>query len=354
MNLHSYIPTFLFIIYLIIFISSFRISTKSEESFLNFEFTTQMRGLAILAIVFHHVINMLYFNRLPSDSYIQWVFNVFAPLGVALFLFFSGYGNSLSIKKKGNSSWIKNRILKLYIPTLIVILIAFFGALVFNLTSLFPKSYSLLKDIICLTQPPFMSWYLKVQLFAYITLYLFWVYFKRFYMFFFIIFWVLFVIFCIATGKQGCWWISTLCLPLGVLCAEQKQLLSKIIKLKPYYYSILALVVCLFLSCLLLLFHIKEIKILPICITVVLCICLCLTIIPFGYVINLKSRILNFLGVYSLEIYLVHLCCISIFEKLTFINHDIKIGLTIIITVVTVKALKTLSDALLNKMMKGC
>lgn len=352
MSLHPYIPILLIIIYLLICIIGLRLQSKQEEPFLNFDFTTKIRGMSILAIVFSHVINMLYFDRLPSDNFIQCIFNILAPICVGIFLFLSGYGNNLSIKKRGNFNWIKNRVLKLYIPTSIVILCTLFFALIFNITSLFPKSYSVIKDIFLLTQPSFMSWYLKVQLLAYITLYLFWSYYKKYYVYLFILFWLLFVIYFILAGKQACWWISTLCLPLGLLCAEQKLLISKIINLKPYFYFFLSLSICLSLVLLLLIVHIIGIRILPVCIIFVLCLCISCGLIPVGYILNLKSKLLDFLGSYSLEIYLVHLCCISIFEKLTFLNTDIKIVLTIIITGITVKMLKNLSDAIINKLLK--
>ncbi len=136
------------------------------------------------------------------------------------------------------------------------------------------------------------------------------------------------------------------------MCAEQKLLISKIINLKPYFYFFLSLSICLSLVLLLLIVHIIGIRILPVCIIFVLCLCISCGLIPVGYILNLKSKLLDFLGSYSLEIYLVHLCCISIFEKLTFLNTDIKIVLTIIITGITVKMLKNLSDAIINKLLK--
>ncbi len=310
--------------------------------------------MAILAIVFSHSLNMIYFNRLPSNSSIKWLFDVLAPSGVAIFLFLSGYGNNLSIKKKMNLKWIKDKCLKLYIPTAIVILFTFLGSFILNIKSLFPQSYSIIKDIICLTQPPFSSWYLKVQLLAYITLYFCFLYFKRIYAYVFFLLWVCFVIFAIVSGKHSCWWVSTLCLPLGVFCAEINQLLKKRLNGKIHFYSILFLSVNLVLFLSIIFFNNMHYTVLGFVALMSLCITICLSMIPMGYSIELKSKVLYFFGTYSLEIYLVHLAYISLFEKLTYINPDIKICLILIMTVFTVKGLKNTSNNFINKILERC
>lgn len=68
--------------------------------------TTAMKGIAILCVLFGHVAN-------------SWGVRWFTPLGgigVSMFLIMSGYGLTLSYKKKGLQSFWKKRFIGVYIP----------------------------------------------------------------------------------------------------------------------------------------------------------------------------------------------------------------------------------------------
>lgn len=95
------------LLYLTISCYGIRFCTSVDNSrFLDKVFTNQLRGCAILAIVISHCINVLYFMREPSSSAIKIFFGILAPIGVGIFLFLSGYGNTFSIKKKLNWRWL--------------------------------------------------------------------------------------------------------------------------------------------------------------------------------------------------------------------------------------------------------
>jgi len=75
--------------------------------------TTELKGLAILMIVFSHI---GYF--LVNDSHFLYPLTIMAGVGVNLFLFLSGYGLTASQLAKKLSRWqfYKRRLAKLYVP----------------------------------------------------------------------------------------------------------------------------------------------------------------------------------------------------------------------------------------------
>ncbi len=84
--------------------------------------TAEMKGLAILAIIFSHI---GYF--LSSDKDFLWPMSVLAGVGVNLFLFLSGFGLTVSSLKTPLSvfSFYQKRLSKLFIPLWVVITIFF-------------------------------------------------------------------------------------------------------------------------------------------------------------------------------------------------------------------------------------
>lgn len=105
-------------IFLLLLVSSARKS--QNESFFNKEVTNQLKGFAILAIIFSHIGFFLY-----SDQKFLYPFSILPGVGVNLFLFLSGFGLTLSHLKSPLSSlsFYKKRLLKLFIPLWIVITI---------------------------------------------------------------------------------------------------------------------------------------------------------------------------------------------------------------------------------------
>lgn len=92
---------------------------KSEDqSFFSKEVTNQLKGLAILAVLFSHI---GYF--LSSDIRFLYPFSVLGGVGVNIFLFLSGFGLTVSQLNSPLSplSYYKKRLPRLYIPLWIVI-----------------------------------------------------------------------------------------------------------------------------------------------------------------------------------------------------------------------------------------
>jgi peptidoglycan/LPS O-acetylase OafA/YrhL len=101
-----------------IFFALISLRPKKAESLFPVELTQELKGLAILAVVFSHV---GYF--LSNDQRFMFPLSVMAGVGVNLFLFLSGYGISMSALKKKLSplQFYQKRFLKLLIPFWLVI-----------------------------------------------------------------------------------------------------------------------------------------------------------------------------------------------------------------------------------------
>lgn len=98
------------------------VRNKSGELFFSSEVTNEIKGFAILSIVFSHI---GYF--LSSSTQFLYPLSVLAGVGVNLFLILSGFGLTISQIHRPLSPWkfYKKRLLKLFVP-LWIILISFF------------------------------------------------------------------------------------------------------------------------------------------------------------------------------------------------------------------------------------
>ncbi len=111
-----------------IFISIFAIaiilSIRKKDNFdlLSISITQELKGLAILGVIFCHI---GYF--LSTDHNFLFPLSIIAGISVNLFLFLSGFGLTMSALKKDTSipKFYKKNLLKLYIPFWISIIIFF-------------------------------------------------------------------------------------------------------------------------------------------------------------------------------------------------------------------------------------
>lgn len=160
------------ILFSIIFCSLLLISLRrtKDQSFFSKEVTNQLKGFAILAIIFSHI---GYF--LSSDTKFLYPYSVLGGVGVNLFLFLSGLGLTLSHLKSPLSptAFYKKRLFRLFIPLWVVITIFL---LIDNFV--FARTYPLLEifhsflgfypraDVFLNLDSPL--WYFSVILFLYL------------------------------------------------------------------------------------------------------------------------------------------------------------------------------------------
>jgi peptidoglycan/LPS O-acetylase OafA/YrhL len=93
---------------------------KTEYKGFDHSLTTQLKGYAILAVIFSHI---GYF--LSKDDRFLWPFSISAGVGVNMFLFLSGFGLTLSQAKNPLTivQFYRKRLLRLFIPMWIVLIL---------------------------------------------------------------------------------------------------------------------------------------------------------------------------------------------------------------------------------------
>lgn len=106
----------------------FSIRKRTDEEVLSVEASQELKGFAILTIVFAHVT-----YALVSDNRFLYPLSTMAGVGVNLFLMLSGYGLVISALKKPLSigGFYKYRLSKLYLPFAIVLSLLFLVDYVF-------------------------------------------------------------------------------------------------------------------------------------------------------------------------------------------------------------------------------
>src|SRR3989344_7778555 len=165
-------PLFQTVLFSAVFLSLLLLSIRKtkEESLFSKEVTNQLKGLAILAIIFSHI---GYF--LSADTRFLYPFSVLAGVGVNLFLFLSGFGLTVSQLKSPLSPFVfyKKRLFKLFAPLwLIISMILILDNLVLNRTYPYSETFfSFLgfyprADLFQNLNPPL--WYFSIILFLYL------------------------------------------------------------------------------------------------------------------------------------------------------------------------------------------
>ena len=113
-------PIFQTYLFGIIFLACLLISIKNPKSDRLFSLskTEELKGFAILAIIFAHI---GYF--LSSDNNFLFPLSILAGVGVNLFLFLSGFGLTASALKSPLSiiNFYKKRLQKLFLPMWLII-----------------------------------------------------------------------------------------------------------------------------------------------------------------------------------------------------------------------------------------
>ena len=103
-------------IFLVVLLASIRL--KSTKELFTLTQTMELKGLAILAVIFSHV-----GYSLSSDQRFMFPLSIMAGVGVNLFLFLSGYGLVVSALKKDLSTleFYRKRLLKLFVSLWLVL-----------------------------------------------------------------------------------------------------------------------------------------------------------------------------------------------------------------------------------------
>jgi len=313
-----------------------RVLTNSyNETFLNKYTTNSLKGIAILGILSCHILSDLnLYDKVVYGmvAYVCYLITtILAPLCVSFFLFLSGYGCLLSLKNKSETTWkwLYQKVFRLFITATIVLCIQYLFVYIFNYRDLFIDKFSFIMDVLTMTLPPRSSWYPKVQVLAYISLFLSYItirkYNKNLFLLFLSIFWLIYVMFCIYINKNWFWYDSAMAFPLGCLFAEYKDKIIYIFSKNTFLIGMImsVLTVVLFIST----FYTGVLSVL------ILCLVANIAVSVLSLKISLKSKILEFLGKYSWEIYLCHFACITIIKRMDILT-PYNIVLIVLITII--------------------
>lgn len=276
-----------------------------EYDYFNQTQTTILKGISILLIVVHH-----FTIKMTNPIFMKPFLNV-GSLGVAIFFFISGYGlmSSYLAEKNHLNNFFSKRVARVYIPFLVT-------NIAIGIASIFimKASYSI-SDII--STSIFLKGITTGQDFWYINATI------LFYIIFFItlkftektkaikamfIYSAIYIIICKTQEMEIYWYNTAFAFPLGVLLAYRKETVLYIIKTN--YNK-------LFITCsvgfvITFLFSYKESSS-EFIFESIMAIFFILLIMLLNYKLNIKSKLLTFIGSISFEIYLVHQFIINLF-----------------------------------------
>lgn len=195
---------------------------------LNKDNTYCLRGIAMLMIIISHT-----FNGYPIDNetcyyptWMNWLhMELWGGMGVAIFLFISGYGlfHSLSRKESINRQYIVAKVERLLVPFVIYWIVEIIVLFLFDLQELTPHIFYEIATISI--HPDIENWFFKVIVVIYIVM--------------LILFrcrisngtrisvvFLLSVVYLFAMKELGVgqwWWNNILCFPLGAFVAHKRD-----------------------------------------------------------------------------------------------------------------------------------
>lgn len=324
----------LFTFILIIISCCFSLIYKEERefTFLSRYHTALIKGLAILIIVLCHMSGIFGVRYLTP----------LGGIGVSIFLICSGYGLVESYKKVGLMKFWTKKLKNIFIPYLIIEVIATFfrGATTLK---------SVILDILILnTRHPF-GWYMKYLLLWYLIFY-----FaakinllskQRLFIFYFISFILMF-------NQKDLWAEQSFSFVLGISISFYKDL--DILKKKKL--SILLLIIGIFF---LLLKQVNTIRTLPfiyfnyIQLLIKLPVAFSLILCIWQFKKLILSRMLYLLGQISYAIYLIHGYSIKILTNLSYISITIFLVITVLASIFFMRILSFIYQFKFNRIIKN-
>lgn len=280
------------------FVSKQLYPSVTVDSFFSKSQTDWLRGIAIILIMYSHYYAVLNLNGKINGILYQLLSGT-GMYGVALFLLMSGYATMISKMNKANylDGYIPKRLLRLYVPFIIVFIIMAILRMVHG------EGISL-KNILLMplmSLPDTVNWYLKVQLALYIVFYLTariikkdkWVIITVFIICF------IYMIIGLCTHIDAHWYESSYMFPLGMLMAKYKNSFYRFLSLHYPIKIIISLILAVLFYVPYYLFGGPIPEIIHILGITQFMVCLCVKM-------RGTSKIFAFFGQCSLELYLSH------------------------------------------------
>ena len=320
--IHSII--FLFVILFISFIT-LKMNKQYDGNLLSVNISNILRGIAILLVILQHISGHLGTN----------IFTPMGGTGVAIFLFLSGFGLNESFKKKGFTDFWKNRVIKVFIPYIILITIL---TVIYNRGGV--KNY--LYDILGIKTS---YWYIAFLLKQYILFYICTKFFCKVKLYIFILCSIIFLFtFPNIEAEQSFSFLT------GVLISEYYQDIKRMVEKRYLVVSIIFFIIgTIFLG-------IKQLHFIRLyeghyiysIIQLFIKLPYALLFISIVHYLNIliSSRFLKFSGKISYELYLVHMIFLQ------YINSNIYTAFLVIIVSYIISYLFFLFNSFISSKLK--
>ena len=287
----------------------FHFLCTKKSDFLNPQGTYSLRGVAMLMIILSHAHNGY---PVSGDVYFPSWLNLlhmefWGGMGVAVFLFLSGYGMTLSLSKREgdiNRQYVTGKLRRLLEPFLIYWLVEIIVLLIFNRADF---SWHLLEEFLTLSiHPDVENWFFKVIIGIYIvTILLYTVKLRQSVRIGLLFLFVVAYLFAMRSAGFGSWWYNTvLCFPIGTFVAYRKEWFAKLSPIPMMFLSFLLIVM---ISAV----HFNDIAL------HLLFTCFCVYAIS---VVNINNRWLYFIGYNSLVFYFMECPVLDEIMKFSYSN----------------------------------
>ncbi len=292
---------------------------KDEGGELSPKSLLPVRGICAIAVVMHHISQ-------KTTGELQYIFHFFNDVGylcVAVFFAISGYALSVQYDKNSNylKGFLKKRYTQLFLPyifTTLAVLVFYVVLDVVNGNNILQQMASRVFDMFRygVTILP-NSWYIEILAALYLLFYIVYKLFgqKKFLRFSLLLLGILIIMTVCKLLGYGVWWYnSILAFILGVLYYEYT--ISKFYKSTPKWFGI---VVSVFFLCIINIIFRRSYLILT---ELSACICAVL-VFQFLRILKFNSKILDYIGSRSYEIYLCHGIPMLFIQQLNIEINDI-------------------------------
>ena len=314
------------VLLLILVVYQLRFCPKGFYDCLHMENNKSLRGICALVVVMHHLSGAFH----EGDIFFTIFFNV-GFLAVSIFFFSSGYGLMKSYMNKENyvKGFFSRRVMSIALPYAFYIMIYWIISVLRHDPYTFGEVMaSLFNGHPIVT----FSWYILVSLFFYIFFYLMMRIFKKNYAGILgssLIFFILRAVFCYMQNRGTHWYISSFCVPLGILVAMAENLIIEKIRRHYTMYFILSsiLMVVAFAAALI----IESNGFIDVFISV----CSSIIFVVFVHLLTMKfsseNKLWKCLSHISLEVYLTHPLIMRFLRSdLIYIENNVIWGLSVI------------------------
>lgn len=311
-------------ILLVLYIALFLLSLKKGEEILSINNTKIIKGFCALNVLLSH----LALNVYNISAF--YPFKFLGNISVGIFLFLSGYGLSKSLQKRKNITfkYIFDKIVKIVLPYIIVIIILYF--------SLYLKEMSILNylKLIFLGKIIGPFWYMSLLIILYILFFIIYqkgITNKR--NTFFTIITIIYVVIACIFNITSHWFVSVLCFPLGLLYSTNEKKTN--INIFRYKLIIILLFIITFgLKNIFAYLSIFNFAILDNILQIINCLTVCFCVIIFLSKVSLKCKIMEYIGSISYYIYLLHPVIMEYIIKENISYNNWRIFIVLALTIV--------------------